>query len=325
MAKGNYQFNSETLSFEKIEKQFAKKLYKVVFPQFLLSLILGIVLFSIISNYVESPIESSLIEENNNLILKYKLLSNKLDKTASIIENLENRDDNVYRMIFDAKPISKAKRQAGFGGSDRYAYLKQYKNSDLLINTTRKLDILSKKMLVQSESYNEITELVNDKEKMAASIPAIQPIALDELTRFGSAFGWRMHPIYHRLKMHTGVDLTAPTGTKIYAAGDGIVFRADASNRGYGNHVRINHGYGYVTLYGHMSKMLVRPGQKVKRGDVIGLVGSTGLSTSPHLHYEVRVNGKYVNPVNFYYNDLTDDEYKKMIEVSSTANTHVFE
>lgn len=325
MAKNNYQFNPETLCFEKVERQFLARLYKVILPQLLLSLILGIFMFTVVSYYVKSPVETNIIEKSNNLKLKYKLLNKQLEQTTICLGKLENRDDNVYRMIFDAKPISDAKRRAGFGGSDRYAHLKRYDNSKLLINTTRKLDILSKKMLVQSNSYKEITNLVNDKEKMAASIPAIQPIAVDDLTRFGSGFGYRIHPIYKRRKMHCGIDLSAPKGTKIYAAGDGVVFKSEAKSRGYGYHVKINHGYGYVTLYAHMSKILVKQGQKVKRGDVIGLVGNTGLSVSSHLHYEVRVNGKFVNPVNFYYNDLTEEEYKKMLEVSSTANTHVFE
>ncbi len=324
MAKSNYQFNTKTLSFEKIEKKIAKRIYKVFLPQFILSLILGIVLFSVVSFYFESPVELNLTEKSNNLKLKYELVNKQLDQATTSIKKLQNRDDNLYRMIFEAKPVPTMKRLAGFGGSDPYSEFKKYDNADILINTSKRLDIIHKQMLVQSDSYDEISELVNDKEKMAASIPAIQPIAIGDLTRFGSAFGYRMHPIYKRRKMHQGVDLTAPTGTKIYAPGDGIVMRADASSRGYGNHIRINHGYGYVTVYGHLHKMFVRPGQKVKRGDVIGLVGNTGLSTSSHLHYEVRVNGVHVNPVNFYYNDLTDEEYRKMIEVSSTAETHVF-
>ncbi len=325
MADKNYQFNYKTLSFEIIEKQFLRKFYKVYFPQFLLSLILGIVLFSIISYYTEIPVETELIDKSNRLKLKYELLDKKIKQTASSLEKLENRDNDVYRMIFNAKPISKAERQAGYGGFDRYQYLRQYKNSDLLIQVSSKLDRLSKKMLVQSGSYNEITGLVKDKEKMVACIPSIQPIAVDKLKHFGSGFGYRIHPIYKCYKMHTGIDLTAKRGTKIYTTGDGVVIDAEKYARGYGKHVKINHGYGYVTLYAHMSKVLVKSGEKVKRGDVIGLVGSTGLSTNPHLHYEVIVNGEFVDPVDFYYNDMTEEEYRKMIEFSSTANTHVFE
>ena len=324
MSKANYQFNPETLSYEKIEKKFSRRLYKVVFPQFILSLILGIIIFAVSSMYIESPAELKLKEKSSELKLKYELLNKEFNKIETSLAKLQNRDDNVYRMIFQAAPVPKAKRLAGIGGGDRFAKFKRYKNGNLLIKTSEKIDNLSKRMLVQSKSYDEIIDLVNNKEKMAACIPAIQPIALNQLTRFGSGFGRRFHPIDHVWKMHTGVDLTCPRGTPIHASGDGVVVRAGRAG-GYGNHIRINHGYGYLTLYGHLNKILVRPGQKVKRGDIIGLVGSTGKSTAPHLHYEVRINGKWVNPVNFYYNDLTNEEYQKMLEVSASADTHVYE
>lgn len=324
MGKFIYQFNHATLSYEKIEKKFLKTVIKEILPQIVLSLFLGVILFYFTSLYFSSPEEKALVNKSSDLKLKFELLNKDLDKTAYILNTLEKRDDNVYRMVFEAEPLSEDQRRAGFGGSDRYDYLKYYENSKILINTTKKLDILTKRMLVQSESYKDVMNMVNNKEEMAACIPAIQPIALDKLTRFGSSFGRRLHPILHVWKMHTGIDLTAPRGTEIHAAGDGIVFRAGIAG-GYGNCVRINHGFGYVTLYGHMNKILVRPGQKVKRGDVIGLVGSTGLSTSPHLHYEVRVNGQFVNPINFYYNDMTDDEYQKMLEMSANADTHIYE
>ncbi len=252
------------------------------------------------------------------------MLNREMDKAELSLNEIQNRDDNIYRKIFQANQIPSTVRNAGFGGINKYKKYEGSDNSSTLISTARRIDILSKKLVVQSKSFDEVIELVKNKEKMIASIPAIQPIALDELTRFGSAFGYRIHPIYKIRKLHTGVDLTAPRGTKIHASGNGVVTRADFA-KGYGNCVRINHGYGYMTLYGHMTKFIVRPGQKVKRGDVIGYVGSTGLSTSPHLHYEVRINGKWVNPVNFYYNDLSDEDYDKMIEMSSKSNTHIFE
>ncbi len=324
MSKFTYRFNQATLTFEKVEKKITKVLIKKILPQFTLSLILGILLFFVASSFISSPAEQNLVERNNELKLKFELLNKDLDRTAFDLNELEKRDDNVFRMIFEADPVSEDQRRAGFGGSDRYAKLRYFENSNLLINISTKSDILTKRMLVQSESYKEVMLMVNNREAMAACIPAIQPIALDELTRFGSAFGRRFHPIYHVWKMHTGIDLTAPTGTPVHAAGDGVIFRTGRAG-GYGLQVRMNHGYGYVTLYAHLSKILVRPGQKVKRGDIIGLVGSTGASTAPHLHYEVRVNGKFVNPLNFYYNDMTDEEYQQMLESSSTADTHVFE
>ncbi len=326
MSKINYEFNPNTLSFDKIERNSFKHILKQIIPRFLFSVTLGIFIFLGASQYIDSPAELKLEEQNADLLLNYDILNKELDETADFLTELQNRDDNVYRMIFQAKPIPESKRKAGYGGSERYNALKKYTNAKVLISTSEKLDNLSKKMLVQSESFQEIADLVSKKEEMAACIPAIKPISNKELTRFGSPFGMRMHPIKHRLIMHTGIDLTAPTGTPIHAPGDGIVVRAEHSRGGYGNSIRIDHGFGYMTLYGHCSKILVRPGQKVKRGDIIGLVGSTGLSTAPHLHYEVRINGKWVNPVNFYYDDLTDEEYEKMIEMSAgQPETHIFE
>ncbi len=325
MRKIKYRFNPETLSYELDDRNFYNKILKSFLPKFLISVILGILFFYIFTFSAGNPNEFFPTERNDDLKLKYELLNKELDYTVKTLETLQHRDDGVYRMIFQAEPVLTSRRKAGFGGSDRYLSFKKYKNSDLLINTSQKTDILSKIMLVQSESYNEIFDLVKNSEKMASCIPAIQPIALNDLTRFGSAYGKRLHPILNVWKMHTGVDLTAPRGTKIYAAGDGIVFKAAGSAGGYGNIVKINHGFGFVTFYAHMRKIYVRPGQRVKRGDVIGTVGNTGLSTSPHLHYEVRINGQHVNPVNFYYEDLTDEEYHEMIEASSTAQTHIFE
>ncbi len=325
MKNNHFKFNPETLTYEFQEKPFFKSIIKTFLPKALMSVVTGILLFYIFTSFVISPEELYLSEKTDALKQKFNLYNKELAQTAQTLKILQNRDDNVYRMIFQAKPISETKRKAGFGGSDRYQSFKKYKNSDLLINTSKNTDIISNIMLVQSYSYKDIFELVKNKEKMAAAIPAIQPIALDELTRFGSSFGRRLHPILGVWKMHTGVDLTAPRGTKIHATGDGIVIQASGSSGGYGKIVKIDHGFGYITYYAHQSKILVKKGQKVKRGDVIGLVGSTGRSVSPHLHYEVRINGKPVNPVNFYYEDLSEEEYNKMIEVSTKSETHIFE
>jgi len=325
MKREKYQFNRETLSYEKVSFNFKKFFLKKILPQSIVSLLLGTV-FAIIGTYnFSSPLESKLQTENDNIKYSYKKLNNKIHKISTTLAELQESDDEVYRTIFGADPIPATVRNAGYGGTDRYKSLKGFSESNLMINSTRELDVVSKKIIIQSNSYDEIVNLVKDKEKMLACIPAICPITNKELTRFGSPFGMRMHPILGYLRLHAGIDLTAPKGTPIYASGNGIVTRADASNRGYGNHVRISHGYGYTTVYAHMSKMLVKPGQKVKRGDLIGLVGSTGLSTAPHLHYEVRINNKPVDPVNFYYNDLSDEEYAQMIEEAKNSNTHVYE
>ncbi len=325
MRASKYRFNSDTLTYELEKPKLLKLFFKSFLPKFLISAVLGIVFFYVFSSYIKSPDDFLANEDNNELKLKYELLNKELDITVKTLAELQHRDDDVYRMIFQTEPVPESKRRAGFGGSTQPKIYTDIENSNLLNSTIQKTDILSKVMLVQSESYNEIFDLVKNTEKLASCIPAIQPIALDDLTRFGSSFGMRFHPILKIWRMHDGVDLTAPRGTKIHAAGDGIVFRASNSHGGYGNVVKINHGFGYITVYAHMSKILVRPGQHVKRGDVIGLVGSTGLSEAPHLHYEVRINGRPVNPINFYYEDLTDDEYNKMIETSSKAETHIYE
>ena len=325
MKERKYQFNHETLTYELENSKILKIFFKSVLPKFLISAVFGIVFFYVFSTYIKSPDDFSADENNNDIKLKYELLNKELNYTVKILAELQHRDDDIYRMIFQAEPVSASERKAGFGGSTRPKIYQNIENSDLLNNTIKKTDILSKVMLVQSESYNEIFDLVKNTEKLASCIPAIQPIALDDLTRFGSSFGLRFHPILKIWRMHDGVDLTAPRGTKIHASGDGIIFKASNTHGGYGKVVKINHGFGYITVYAHMSKILVRPGQHVKRGDVIGLVGSTGLSEAPHLHYEVRINGRPVNPINFYYEDLTDKEYYDMIEASSKAETHIYE
>jgi len=324
MSAYKYHFDKETLSYKKIKIDLKTRVYKMFLPKIAMSAIIGVLIFISASFLIKSPIDAKLEEEKQDLLFKYEMLNREMANAEVDLNQIQNRDDNIYRKIFQANPVPSTVRNAGFGGINKYKNYEGNDNSNTLISTAKRIDILSKQLVVQSKSFDDVIELVKNKEKMLASIPAIQPIALDELTRFGSAFGYRIHPIYKIRKLHTGVDLTAPRGTKIYASGNGIVIRADWAG-GYGNCVRINHGYGYMTLYGHMTKFIVRPGQKVKRGDVIGYVGSTGLSTSPHLHYEVRVNGKPTNPVNFYYNDLSDEDYDKMIEMSSKSNTHIFE
>lgn len=325
MAKNKYQFQPETLTFKKVEFNFIEHFLKKFLTQSAVSLVIGAVLFTVAYKLIDSPKEQELQREKKALQLKYDLLGKHLGGISERLTNLQNRDDNIYRPVFEADPIPQSIRQAGFGGINRYENLESYANSESFIAAHQQLDKITKQLYVQSKSYDELVKLIKAKEKMLACIPAIQPISMKDLTRFGSAFGMRLHPILGYYRMHNGVDLTAPTGTKIYAAGDGKVTRAEHSANGLGKNVIIDHGYSYKTVYAHLSKILVEDGQNVKRGDVIGLVGMTGLATCPHLHYEVRKNDSPVNPVNYYYNDLTDEEYEKMIEMSAKANTHVFE
>ncbi len=325
MKREKYQFNLETLSYEKVSFSFKKFFLKRVLPQSLAALVIGTILAVFGTYYFNSPLENKLLAKNQEFKHAYKQLNKKINKISETLVELQENDDDVYRMVFGVEPVPSSIRNAGHGGTDRYQSMKGYSESKLMINSTRKLVGVSKKLLVQSESYDEIVDLVKNKEKMLSCIPAIQPIANKDLTRFGSPFGYRMHPILGYLRLHAGIDLTAPKGTPVYASGDGVVVRADANCRGYGNHIRINHGYGYITVYAHLNKMLVKPGQKIKRGDKIGLVGNTGLSTCNHLHYEVRINNEPVNPVNFYYNDLSDEEYSQMIKEAEGAETHSHE
>ena len=316
MARTKYRFNTKTLSYEKIELDWRKRFFRV--STFLIaSFFVGSIIYLVASTVIDSPQEKLLKKENNQLKSQYELLDYRMDQVAAVLDDIQKRDDDIYRVIFEAEPIPKEIRKAGFGGINRYKNLDGYKNSDLIIESAKKLDDITKQLYIQSKSYDEVYSMAIDKEKMLASIPAIQPVSNKDLRRMASGYGVRMHPIYKRKKMHTGMDFSAETGTEIYATGDGVIKRAIHSNRGYGNHVIVNHGYGYQTLYAHMSKFIVKEGQEIKRGEVIGYVGNTGTSVASHLHYEVIKNGEKVNPINFYFNDLTPEEYERMIEAAA--------
>lgn len=278
---------------------------------------MGGLIYFITTAFIDSPKEKLLKQENSQLKAQYELLNKRMEQVAVVLEDIQRRDDDIYRVIFEAEPIPKEIREAGFGGVNRYKKLEGYRNSDLIIESARKIDQIAKQLYIQSKSYDEVYQMAIQKEKMLASIPAIQPVSNKELKRMASGYGIRMHPIYKRRKMHTGMDFSAESGTEIYATGDGKVVNVTRSRRGYGNHVIIDHGYGYQTLYAHMSKFNVRRGDEIKRGQVIGYIGSTGTSVAPHLHYEVHRNGEKVNPINYYFNDLTPEEYEKMIEFAS--------
>lgn len=319
MSKIKYKFNTKSLTYEKVTVPVRKRI-----GQGLSYLATGLVFATITTfiayNYFDSPKEKQLKREIAELSLQYELLNNRMGQVVEVLDDIEERDNNVYRTIFEAEPIPASIRKAGFGGVDRYKELQGFNNSDLMIETSKRLDRISKQLYIQSKSFDEVTRLVKNKEKLLASIPAIQPISNEDLKRQPGGYGWRTHPIYKTPEFHPGMDFTAPEGTEIHATGDGIIERADNMAQGYGNHVVINHGYGYETLYGHMTKFIVHVGQQVKRGQLIGYVGSTGLSTAPHVHYEVHKGGQTVNPINFYYNDLTPEQYQKLIELSAQSS-----
>lgn len=320
MAKVKYQYNESTLSYEKIKLSPSAKILRFTLFS-IAALICGGGIYVLFNIIYDSPQERQLREEKEALLLQYELMGKRLDQMSTILADLENRDDNIYRSIFEAEPIPDNIRKAGIGGINRYKSLERFKDdAEIVINTSKKLDRLAKQLYIQSKSFDEIIELAKQKEQMLAAIPAIQPVSNKDLERMASGYGMRIDPHYKTPAFHAGMDFTAPTGTPIYATGDGTVIRADRASRGYGNHVRIDHGFGYTTLYAHMSKTNVKVGSEVKRGEIIGYVGNTGKSVGPHLHYEVRKNDKPVNPINFYFSDLTPEEYDLMIQLSSQEN-----
>ena len=318
MSKVKYYYDSENLAYKRIQTRKRKKFgYIVLF--LVSSALFGFLIFLLLINtsYFETPKDKIQAREIEALALNYKVLNKKLDLMNEVLEAIENRDNNIYRIYFNTTPISEEERKAGFGGVNRYKDLQGFNNSELMENTTKRVDILTKELVIQSKSLDEIVALAKQKEKLLAAIPAIQPVKNEDLKQMASGYGYRSDPFTKIRKFHYGMDFTARTGTPIYATGDGVVYKADASLSGYGNHIEVNHGYGYKTLYAHLSKYNCRPGQRVKRGDTIGYVGSQGRTQAPNLHYEVFKNGERVNPLNFYYGSISAKEY---IEISKLAN-----
>lgn len=319
MSKVKYYYDSETLSYRKIEKKKRRTL-KFVSVFILAAALFGFLTVFITSQYIESPKEKALKRELSNMQLQYELLNRKMDEAQLVLEDIANRDNNIYRLYFEANPIPDEQRKAGFGGVNRYKYLEGFDNSKLIIESSKRLDILQKQIVVQSKSLDEIAKLAEEKEKLLAAIPAIQPVRNEDLTRMASGYGMRNDPFTKVRKMHWGMDFTAPRGTPVYASGDGVVTRADSNSAGYGKHIRIDHGYGYVSLYAHLYKYNVRKNQKVKRGDLIGFVGNTGRSEAPHLHYEIFKDEQRINPINFYYGSLSPQEFNELLEKANLEN-----
>ncbi len=319
MPKVKYYYDSETLSYKKI-KTTKTTVLKYVSVYLLGSALFGFLFILIGSTYFESPKEKSLARELQNLQMQFEVLNKTMENAENVLSNIEERDNNIYRIYFEANPISEDKRKAGIGGVNRYNKFDGYDYSYLIKESSKRIDILQKRMIIQSKSLDEITKLASKKEKLLKSIPAIQPINNNDLTRIASGYGKRTDPFTKVLKMHFGMDFTAPRGTPVYATGDGIVRRVDSRSSGYGKHIRIDHGYGYTSLYAHLYKYNVKRYQKVKRGDLIGYVGSTGRSNAPHLHYEIFKDKVRINPVNFYYGNLTAREFDELLKQTSVVN-----
>ena len=321
MSKVKYYYDPETLSYRPIEITNKKRISNVVLF-ILASFVFGLssLLILLNSDWINTPAEISQKRALENYELQFEILSKKLNQIEAVVENIEERDNNIYRVYFEASPIPEEQRSAGFGGVNRYKNLEGYENSDLIINTTKRLDVLSKQTVVQSRSLDEIERLAENKAELIEAIPSIQPIKNQDLTRMASGYGYRTDPFTKKRRFHYGMDFSARKGTPIYATGNGVVKRADNRSSGYGKHIRIDHSFGYISLYAHLSKYNVRRGQRVKRGDIIGYVGNTGRSVGPHLHYEIFKDKKKINPLNFYYGNLSQKEFDALLTQSRLEN-----
>ena len=315
MRKVYYIYNPKTRTYDRIYPTIRQRMVS-----YLRSLVFGIGIgagsFLLLLFIFGSPSEKNLLTENSRLQAQYNILSRRLDEALHVMQRLQQRDDNLYRVIMQANPVTDALRIASYGKTNRYEEWMDMANSKLVVNTTQKMDLLARQVYIQSKSFDEVVELCKQHDEMLASIPAIQPVANKNLKQTASGYGTRIDPIYKTVKFHEGMDFSANVGTPVYVTGNGKVTQAGWDGL-YGNSITIDHGFGYVTRYAHLSKIKVRRGQKVIRGEVIGEVGSTGKSTGPHLHYEVHVKGKVVNPVNYYFMDLSADDYDRMVEMAA--------
>lgn len=311
-----YIFNQLTQSFEVLETSRARRILRFVLVLFA---VLGVAfLFAILLfTFFKSPKEMMQARELDYMKLQYEIMNDRLDNMEMLLTDMEERDNNLYRVMFEADPIPGSVRRAGFADADRYAKLIGYRNSEQVLNAARKLDVVASQLYNQSVSYDTLFAMARNKSDMLAHIPAIFPLKETEVKYISSTYGHRPDPIYKVSKFHGGIDFSAPMGTEVYATGDGVVSEVENSLWGYGNMVTIDHGFNYVTRYAHLQKAAVRKGQKVKRGQLIGYVGDTGKTTGIHLHYEVRKNDVPINPINFFYSDLTPDEYEQILEQSA--------
>ncbi|MFV0484442.1 MAG: M23 family metallopeptidase [Bacteroidales bacterium] len=325
MPRGNYIFNHSTLEYEKVRVSTKSRILKFAL------LLFGGLAVAVVSMYVLDAM--NIYTPNQGLEQEQRKTNKELSRIYTKVRELENQykdlrelDDNVYRTFLDISPVSRSMREVGSGGVNKYEYLDDYSNSEVLIDLMRRVDILNSKANVQEKSYDELLTLALKKQQKVESMPMIQPLAIDDVRNFSSGFGFRRHPVYHTMKMHTGIDLSARTGTPVYATGGGVVVEAEFNGGGYGNNIVIDHGFGYKTRYGHLHSIGVRVGQKVKRGENIGGVGNTGTSVGAHLHYEVIVNNNPVDPTFYFFNDLDQNQYMQLVnrvaeeEASSQQN-----
>ncbi|HEY0354797.1 MAG TPA: M23 family metallopeptidase [Flavisolibacter sp.] len=319
MKKIKYYYNTHTLRYEKLITPLRVKLLRI-FGFIAAALVTSVIISYFAFQFVGSPAEKLLRSQNDQLKDRYQQLSVQVKNIQQQMSELEKRDNDVYRSIFEAKPIPDSARAEAIERQKEIAKVEGLQGSELINSIYESIDNLTSRIVAQKRSYEEITHLLNNKEKLLAATPAIQPVANKDLSRVASGFGYRIDPVYKTVKFHAGLDFSAPQGTPIYATADGSVETAGLSDGGYGNHVVINHGYGYKTLYGHMVRIKARRGQRVKRGEVIGYVGSTGKSTGPHCHYEIHKNGQKLDPVYFFYNDLSPQQFDQLLKRAAAAN-----
>jgi len=318
MSKTKYKFNKKSLQFEVVKHNFKSIAIKVL-SYLATGTVFSVVVIFLAYTFLDSPKEKILKREIAQYQLQFSMINEKLDQYDKVLADLADRDDNIYRVIFEAEPVPSAVRKAGFGGTDRYSSLDGYENSEIIINTVQKLDRINSQLVVQSKSFDEVFNMAKRKSEMLACIPAIQPVSNHDLRRLSSYYGYRTDPIYKVIKFHPGIDFSAPTGTEIYATGDGVVAEATQSRSGYGNCLVIDHGYGYKTMYAHINKFKVKQGERVKRGQLIATIGNSGKTTAPHLHYEIWKNGNKINPIYYFFNDLTPEEYETVLDLSTRA------
>ena len=315
MRKVYYIYNPQTQTYDRIYPTMKQRAMSYLRRLFI-GMGLGAGSFIVLLLIFGSPSEKELRMENSQLQAQYNVLSRRMDEAIGVLQDIQQRDDNLYRVIFMADPVPTVSSQGGYGGTNRYENLMKMANSELVVHTTQKMDMLTKQLYIQSRSFDDVARMCKQHDEMLRCIPAIQPISNKDLKQTASGYGTRVDPIYGTTKFHSGMDFSAHPGTDVYATGDGTVVKMGWQT-GYGNTIIIDHGFGYQTWYAHLQDFRTKLGKKVVRGEVIGGVGSTGKSTGPHLHYEVHVKGQVVNPVNYYFMDLSAEDYDRMIQIAA--------
>jgi len=319
MKKVKYYYNTHNMRFEKLTTPLRVRLLQV-FGYIAASIVTGILIFAITFRYIDSPKEKLLRQQNDDLKQNYKVMEERIKQLQLQMDEIANRDNYVYRSIFESNPIPDSARVKEMEKKKEVQLVQSMGETELVTSMAAQLNNLSLRMAYQLKSFNAIENMVKNKEKLIAAIPSIQPISNRSLNRVASGFGYRIDPIYKDRRLHAGLDFTAPIGTPIYAAADGVIKDAGFNTGGYGNRVVVNHGFGYETLYAHMVRIKARVGTRVKRGEVIGYVGTSGKSTGPHLHYEVHKNGTQLDTIYFFYNDLTPAQFDRILKLAAASN-----